>query len=615
MFLFHVAAAAIFLTSLRVGPSKFEQPQVGLFVVGVTCDGFKPLKHQALTHRSEVVAQGVEHVHAVGRSQITVFHEFSVRRLGQRIGHDFGEPQADQQLTPAEQHVFAVGLGGNLEGAGHAFWQGHVVKAVDAEHLLGNVRRAGDVAAVGWHVEGPEVFFARHHLDVKGRQDGRQARLVDGRAEEPKQPRQLQFHRGVLHAWRPFELDGPLDFCTCPRLQESHAALGGQAHGPRVDAAFESEAGIGAQRVTFGGFAHGHWMEPCGFEQHGSGAFTDPAVRAAVDPCETHGGLVVGDDKVFHVQFPGLIVQGHQGLFGRGFSDDHLATFNLGEVERVQRIAKFMQHQVRGVHHVVDGLHPNGAQLLLGPVWAGRHRDVVQLHGEVMRAVVLGLHIEGDAATLGQGRVQGGGLRKGQRSHVHGAHPVDGAVHQSGPQVAGHPPMPHGIVAVGRQANFNDVVSFQADELRQGLSHLCSVIKHEDAVVACPKAQFVFGTNHAQRHLASDFSFLDFEGVTFRGVKRASHRGHGNLLSFGHIARTTHDVKHVGSDVHLATPKAVCIGVRCDGGDMAHDNSRESAWHVFDVFHALHFEACGRQDLGRLFDGNVKRKQLLDPTG
>ena len=175
--------------------------------------------------------------------------------------------------------------------------------------------------------------------------------------------------------------------------------------------------------------------------------------------------------------------------------------------------------------------------------------------------------------------------------------------------------MPHGIVAVGRQSNFDDVVSLQANEFSQGLSHLRCVIEHENAVVARPETQFVFGTNHAQRHLASDFSFFDFERLAVGRVKGASDRGDGNFLSLCHVARPANDVEHVGSDVHLATTKPVRIGVRRDRGHVPHHHPSEAARHVFDVFYAFHFEACGRQDLGRLFDGNVKRKQLLDPTG
>ena len=486
---------------------------------------------------------------------------------------------------------------------------------MNAQHFLGNVCRACNVASVRRHVEGPEVFGACCHLDVKRRQDGRQTRLIDGRTKEPKEPRQLQFHGGIFHPWRALKLDGTLDLCAGPFLQQTDAAFGGQSDGCGIDAALKAEAGVGAEGVTLGGLSHGHRVKPSRLEQHGGRAFADAAVRATVDPCETHGGLVVGDHQVFRVQFSRLVVQCHERLLHRGFPNNHLPALNLGEVKRVKRIAKLMQHQVGGVHHVVDGLHTDGAQLLLGPVWARRHRDVVQLHSQVMRTVFRGLHVEGDAAAMGQGLFQRGGFGEGQRSHSHGADPVDGAVHQPGPQVARHPPMPHGIVAVGRQSNFDDVVSFQANEFSQGLSHLCCVIEHEDAVMARPEAQFVFGTNHAQRHLASDFAFLDFERLAFGRVKGASHCGDGNFLSLCHVARTANDVEHVGSDVHLATPKPVCIGVRRDRGHVSHHDPSEAARHVLDVFHAFHFEACGCQDLGRLFNGNVKRKQLLDPTG
>ena len=189
-------------------------------------------------------------------------------------------------------------------------------------------------------------------------------------------------------------------------MQQTDAALCGQSDGCGIDAALKAEAGVGAEGVTLGGLPHGHRVEPSRLKQHGGRAFADAAVRAAVDPSETHGGLVVGDHQVFRVQFPRLVVQGHERLLRRGLPNHHLPTLNLGEVKGVKRIAKLMQHQVGGVHHVVDGLHADGAQLLLGPIWARRHRDVVQLHGQVMRTVFWGLHVEGDAAATGQSLVQ-----------------------------------------------------------------------------------------------------------------------------------------------------------------------------------------------------------------
>ena len=58
--------------------------------------------------------------------------------------------------------------------------------------------------------------------------------------------------------------------------------------------------------------------------------------------------------------------------------------------------------------------------------------------------------------------------------------------------------MAHRIVAVGRQANFNDVISFQANVGGERLPHLGSSIEHHDTVVAGAQSQFIFGTNHPQ---------------------------------------------------------------------------------------------------------------------
>ena len=85
------------------------------------------------------------------------------------------------------------------------------------------------------------------------------------------------------------------------------------------------------------------------------------------------------------------------------------------------------------------------------------------------------------------------------------------------PKVSCDSPVTHGVVSVGGQTNFDDVVAFQTHHLSHGGSRLEPIVQNHDAVVARAQRQLVFRTNHAHGNLTADFPFLDFEGLSFEG--------------------------------------------------------------------------------------------------
>ena len=98
---------------------------------------------------------------------------------------------------------------------------------------------------------------------------------------------------------------------------------------------------------------------------------------------------------------------------------------------------------------------------------------------------------------------------------------------QVGRQIAGHTDVRRGIHAVGRKADFDQVVVLDMQVLLGRHAHGSVGRKLHDAVVRRSDAQFVFGAKHAQRLHAADFRTLDLEllvaavGVEHRADRRA----------------------------------------------------------------------------------------------
>ena len=104
--------------------------------------------------------------------------------------------------------------------------------------------------------------------------------------------------------------------------------------------------------------------------------------------------------------------------------------------------------------------------------------------------------------------------------------------------------MPHCVISIGCEADFNDYITFHSNVLGQGFPRLRRVIEHHDAVMVSAHAQFILGTNHAHRNFSSDFAFLDLERLTSHGMQGGPDGGNGNFLTFSHIARTAYDVQY-----------------------------------------------------------------------
>ena len=115
---------------------------------------------------------------------------------------------------------------------------------------------------------------------------------------------------------------------------------------------------------------------------------------------------------------------------------------------------------------------------------------------------------------------------------------------QGGSQVAGHPHMAHGVHAVGGESNFKSGVALQAQVFAQRLADHRIRVKDQNAVVGLAQAKFIFGADHALRHLPADFTLFDRQALFGAGrVKRAAHRRYRHFLAYRDIGGTADDFK------------------------------------------------------------------------
>ncbi len=92
--------------------------------------------------------------------------------------------------------------------------------------------------------------------------------------------------------------------------QDAADDCGCDGPGVEVGAALEAMAGVSVQAVAARGAAHGHGLEPCGFDEDILRVGRDHGVPAAHDAGEAERLDVIGDDEVFGIE---ACVRCHRG--------------------------------------------------------------------------------------------------------------------------------------------------------------------------------------------------------------------------------------------------------------------------------------------------------------
>ena len=208
----------------------------------------------------------------------------------------------------------------------------------------------------------------------------------------------------------------------------------------------------------------------------------------------------------------------------------------------VHRLAEAVANVIGNVHDVVNGFQTNGFQKILQPFGRGLHRYAV--HGQTAKA----------RASLGifdyqfNWKLVAFDAERRHRRHFERAL-------QSGFEVAGGPEVRGRVGAVGREANFDDVIGGKAKIINSGCAVGQIGVQNHDAVVWCADANFVFGANHAFRQMAVGFARTNRKRLSTNGINRWTHRGHHHFLACPHVGRAANNLAR-GSFAYVHGGKA-----------------------------------------------------------
>ena len=274
----------------------------------------------------------------------------------------------------------------------------------------------------------------------------------------------------------------------------------------------------------------------------------------------------------------------------------------------MQGLAQFEQHEIGDVHEVVLGVDARGAQTVLHPV--GRGADLASRDRDA-RIAGCGLGVF-DADFHIQIVVVGGESRNVGQLHRN----AFAAALQVGRQIAGHTDVRRGIHAVGRKADFDQIVVLDMQVLLGRHAHGSVGRKLHDAVVRRSDAQFVFGAKHAQRLHAADFRTLDLELlVAAVGVEHRADRRAKDFQTRAAVGGAADDLQRFGgADIDRGQVQVVRIGMVRAGHDLADDDACKAAFHGLDLLEALDLEADVGQYFGHFFGREIGVDITFEPV-
>ena len=132
-----------------------------------------------------------------------------------------------------------------------------------------------------------------------------------------------------------------------------------------VAATLEAEGGVSLESVTFGSFADADGVEVGAFQKQSLGVVGNTRIESAIYTTDAQAALGVAYHQVVLAQLDLVAVQGgERSAFRQVFHDD-FAALDFVSIECVHRLPDF-EHDVLGdIHHIVDGTHTDGFQVIL----------------------------------------------------------------------------------------------------------------------------------------------------------------------------------------------------------------------------------------------------------
>ena len=292
--------------------------------------------------------------------------------------------------------------------------------------------------------------------------------------------------------------------------------------------------------MTAGSAAHASGVEVGTLQEYGGSLFGDARIEAAEYAGDTHRLLGVADHQVGGIELAFHAVEGGElGALGAS-ADAYFLACHLVEVEAVEGLTDAQEDEVGDIDDIVDGSLAGADQKGLKPIGRLLHLDIADGDTGISGTALMVHHIDMCGA-IGASRFEGGVIGNAYLGEVGGDTLLLQVTPLLGEDIASHAIVAGSVDAVGGKFHLEAIVALDVEIFGGGSAGLHVGIDHDDAVVACADADFVFGAYHTHRLDAADLGLLDFDFL-IAVIEDSAYGGNYDGLSGSHIGSATHDL-------------------------------------------------------------------------
>ena len=316
-----------------------------------------------------------------------------------------------------------------------------------------------------------------------------------------------------------------------------------------IDPAFEPVARVGIDPERAARQRDLHVVPEGAFEEDVDRVFGHAGRIAAHDARDAFGAGLVGNHDHAGLERVGSVVK-RDKRFAPRRAVDAQGPLHLVGVEDVQRAVLVIGEEVRHIDQRRDGAQPDGAQLVLQPLWAGAVLHAPDHAAREDRAAVGGVGVDADGDGAGEGPGDRHDRLRFQLAQTARREIARDAAHaQRIGAVGGDRDLDHRVDLCGV------VVGQPVDET---LAHLAAG-QFDDAVMFVGQLHLAFRTHHSVAFDAADLADAD-GGVDARNIDAGL--GHDDGDAFAGIGRAADDLRLARVGENLAHAQAVGIRVR-----------------------------------------------------
>ena len=358
----------------------------------------------------------------------------------------------------------------------------------------------------------------------------------------------------------------------------------------RVTATLVAERGVRLQLVATCSLANADRLEVGTLDEDVLRLLGNARIQTSEHAGDTHRFSLVADHQVGRRQLALYAVQRNKRCTFGTVTDNNMITFNLIRIKSMQSLTVLMQHEVCDIHNIVDRPEPDGGQRFLQPIRTLLHLYALDHYSAVSGASIgiLNRHAYGRTLLI---YTEAALIRTCERNLFLSVRLIIGV------QVARYAIMRDSVRTVRSNINLDERVVLQVEIFAGRHTYRRVSRQYHYTCMIGADANLVLGTDHTQRFLAADLTFLDRKRLV-TAIQDCTDGSDNHLLSGSYVRCTANDLHRTirGTEIHCSDMQVIGVGVFHTCQHMPDNETFQSASDRLNLLDCTYLQANGGEN-------------------